>query len=94
MSEVSKPIKTNQIDSLMSENAALSAKTDAAESNILAAAEERLQDVEDGLHEIRPDVDVDDDAARKYMNLILERGHLERVISTAKRRAPQPKKED
>lgn len=85
-SDVSKPINENKIDRLMTENAELTRRTDGAESNILAAGKERLAAVSAGLDKLRPTVDLDEEAARKYQDLILERGHLERVIATANKR--------
>lgn len=83
MSEVSKPINDSQIDRLLAENVDLSRRTDGAEANILAAAQERLEAVNSGLDELRPSVDLDEDAARQYQDMTLERGHLDRVIAAA-----------
>lgn len=65
--------------------AELSARTEATERRILAAAEERLATVAADLDSLRPRVTLDDNAARAYQDLTLERGRLEMVIAQSRR---------
>lgn len=65
--------------------AALSAKTLAAERNILARAETRIAEINDRLEELRPETLTDEDAADEYRELVLERGRLHTVAAEARR---------
>lgn len=64
---------------------ALSAKTLAAERQILGRAEARILDINDRLEELRPRTLLDADAADEYHDLILERGRLHAVATQARR---------
>lgn len=72
------------IEQLLSDNAALAAKTDASERAILKAAESRLSAVEEELSRIRKNALTDDAVADSYMRLVIERGHLNQVIEHSK----------
>lgn len=67
---------------------ALSAHTDSVERNILAAAEKRLEIVEADLSSLRPRVNLEEGAASRYQELVLERGNLNLVIARAKEALP------
>lgn len=63
----------------------LAAKTEAAERNILAAAEQRLQQVDAELDKLRPGVEAADDAGQqRYLDLVAERGQLHTVVAKAR----------
>ena len=65
--------------------AGLSAKTEAAERQILAAAEKRLATVQAAIERARAGVEASpDDAQQRYLDLVTERGQLHTVIAKAK----------
>lgn len=65
--------------------AGLSAKTEAAERNILAAAEKRLATVQTAIDRAAAGIEAaPDDAQQRYLDLIAERGQLHTVIAKAK----------
>ncbi len=59
----------------------LAEKTVTAEKAIMKAAVARREVVNRRLDAIRPKVNLDDDAAEQYQDLILERGKLDTVIA-------------
>ncbi len=64
----------------------LAAKTEAAERNILTAAEKRHAEVVAAIERARPGVEGADDAAQsRYTDLVAERGQLEVVIAKARK---------
>ena len=67
----------------------MAAKTLEAERRILAAAEDRLGQVEADIQKLRPRVVLDQDAAEDYQRLVLERGQLAMVIARARQVTPQ-----
>ena len=77
---------TGSIRSKLSELYGLSEQTDAVEKKILAGAEQRLSVVNAELDKLRPRVNLDDSAADRYQDLILERGRLQEVIANARGR--------
>ncbi len=54
------------------------------EKRILESAEDRLTHVQKQLESLRPQVLLDDAAADRYQELILERGQLHQTIAMAK----------
>lgn len=65
--------------------AGLSAKTEAAERNILAAAEKRLATVQAAIERAAAGIEAaPDDAQQRYLDLLAERGQLHTVIAKAK----------
>jgi|GEM_PF-2256876 len=69
----------------LGELATMSAQTEAMERKILARAEEKLTEVEDGIKKAKPLALVPGAAeAEKYQELIMERGRLHQVIAQAK----------
>lgn len=72
---------TDHIKSQLADIAALQAKTNKAGSQIYDSALHRLGEVNSRIQEIRPKVMTDDDLADEYIDLIDERGHLQRVIA-------------
>jgi hypothetical protein len=75
---------SDKVPSLLADNAARAARTEASERAILKAAEARLGVVAGEIDRLHGAALTDDGAADQYMNLILERGHLEQVIEHAK----------
>lgn len=71
---------------LLSDLAALSASTDASERAIHDRAVERDGECQARMDELRPSVMHDDEAAKEYKTLALERGHIARVIGLAQQR--------
>lgn len=71
---------------LLSDLAALSARTDPAEQRILDRALERDTECAARLDELRPQAESDESAGKEYKDLTLERGQIERVIALAHRR--------
>lgn len=63
-----------------------SAKTDAAERQILEAAEDRHQAVQRAIDALRPRAVADREAAERYQELVEERGRLWKVIAAARER--------
>lgn len=63
---------------------ALAAKTAAAEQQILAAAESRLETVAAELERLRPRALADRAVGDRYQALTLERGRLETIIANAR----------
>jgi hypothetical protein len=91
MDQVSKPINYYQINrytaairSRLGKLAALGAKAKASEDAIQEAANKRLEAVDADLAKLRPRVMLDDEAARKFEELTLERGRLMRMIGEVK----------
>lgn len=65
--------------------AGLSAKTEAAERKILAAAEKRLATVQAAIERAAAGIEAaPDDAQQRYLDLVTERGQLHTVIAKAK----------
>lgn len=60
--------------------AGLKSKARAAEAKIQAAAEQRLAVVTDELGKLRPRALLDDGAAKRYEDLVLENGWLDRIM--------------
>lgn len=52
-----------------------------ADGQIVAAAAKRLDAVTADLEKLRPRVHLDEEAARRYEALTLERGRLERILT-------------
>lgn len=73
--------KTDNIKSQLADIAVLQAKTNKAGSKIYDSALQRLSEVNVRIQEIRPKVMTDNDLADEYIDLIDERGHLQRVIA-------------
>lgn len=71
---------------LLSDLAALSARTDDAEQRIHDRAVERDSECLARMHELHPMVMADDGAAQEYKQLAVERGHIARVIGLAQQR--------
>jgi hypothetical protein len=61
--------------------AGLAAKTEAAEKQILASAQSRLEAVDRDLNRLRPRAVVDDDAGEQFETLTRERGQLQNIIA-------------
>lgn len=69
----------------LGELATMSAQTEAMERKILARAEAKLTEVEDGIKKAKPLALVPGaPEAEKYQELIMERGRLHQVIAQAK----------
>ena len=64
--------------------AALGAETEEAERRILAGATARLEQVEGDLNKLRGRAVGDDGAGEQFERLMLERGQLQIVISSAR----------
>lgn len=72
--------------SSLGELAGLSAKTDAAERNILNAAEKRLAEVQKSLSRMQAGVESSPEKEQdRYIGLIEERGQLNIVIAKARK---------
>jgi hypothetical protein len=67
---------------------ALAHKTDKTERNILASANARLRSVQEELDKLSGHELDDDESAKRYQDLILERGKLSLVIQQSKERLP------
>lgn len=68
----------------LGELATLSARTDAAEQNILRAAEQRLTEVEAMIKRALPGIEAAPDRAQdRYMDLVKERAQLRLIIAKA-----------
>ena len=65
--------------------AALHARTDTAEKAIGQAARTRLAHVLGELQDLAPRCMIDEAAASSYQKLVMEAGHLRRVIEMARR---------
>lgn len=66
--------------------AGLAGKTEAAERNILKAAEKRLAAVQTEIERARPGIEAAADKSQdRYLHLVEERGQLELVISKARK---------
>jgi len=68
-------------EQLLASLAAMSARVEGAERRILDAAVARLDEVNARLEAIRPDAHLH--AGDEYQALVVERGHLHRVIAQA-----------
>lgn len=69
--------------------AGLTAKTEAAERRILAAAEKRLDEVQALIERARPGIEAAPDSAQgRYLDLVTERGQLQTVIGKARQALP------
>lgn len=64
--------------------AGLSAKTEAAERGILAAAEDRHAAVLSDIASLAPRALLDPDAAERHRKAVEERGHLELIIARSR----------
>ena len=68
----------------LGELATLAARTNAAERNILAAAEKRLQEVNGSIERLRAGIDGAPDRSRqRYLDLVQEQGQLQIIIARA-----------
>lgn len=74
-----------EVKHLLSDLAALSARTDAADQRILERAFERDAKCAARLDELRPQAESDEAAGKEYKDLTLERGQLAHVIAVARR---------
>ena len=72
----------------LGELAAMAQQTEASEREILKRAEARLEQVEADIAAARKDAITDQEAAQRYQDLILERGHLHQVIAQAREVLP------
>lgn len=71
--------------SQLGELASLQAKTEQTERNILAAAESRLEEVQQLIERLRPGVEFASDPNKeRYQQLIAERGQLNIVIARSR----------
>lgn len=71
--------------SQLGELASLQAKTEQAERNILAAAEQRLAEVQQLIDRAQPGIEgAQESEQERYQQLIAERGQLNIVIAKAK----------
>lgn len=68
----------------LGELGAMAAKTEAAERDILARAEKRLEEVESGLDVLRRQSLGSDEAGQSYTDAVEERGRLHQVIAQAR----------
>lgn len=68
----------------------LAARTDAAERNILKAAEKRLEAIRADLDRLRARVHTDEAAATQYQALTLEAGQLETIRQQARQNLGEP----
>ena len=75
-----------ELTGLLSEFAALAAKTNASEKRILELAHARDTEVRERLDHLRPLTASDDEAAKEYRTLTLERGKLAQVIGISEQR--------
>ena len=66
----------------------LAEKTVAAEKAIMDAAVARREVVSKNLDALRPKVNLNDDVAEQYQDLILERGKLDTVIAASQAALP------
>ena len=79
-----------KIKALLSDVAALEAKTNAAEQRIMERATARHGEASKRLDELRPSVTIVPESAKEYRALLLDRGHCAKVIGQSKKLLAMP----